>query len=61
MADIINLAYDNTIKMFMYDIIKTNNPAINVMLSTIMIAIIGFISNYLSGVTLSSVMENINN
>jgi hypothetical protein len=61
MSDIINLAYDNTIKMFVYDTIKTNNPAINVMLSTIMIAIIGFISNYLSGVTLSSVMENINN
>ena len=61
MADIINLAYDNTIKMFMYDTVKTNNPAINVMLSTIMIAIVGFISNYLNGVTLSSIMENITN
>ncbi len=61
MADIINLAYDNTLKMFMYDTIKTNNPAINVLLSTIMIAIIGFISNYLNGVTLSSIMENIHN
>jgi len=59
--DIINLAYDNTIKMFMYDTIKTNNPAINVMLSTIMIAIIGFISNYLNGITLGSIMEHINN
>ena len=61
MSDIINLAYDNTIKMFMYDTVKTNNPAINVMLSTIMIAIVGFISNYLNGVTLSSIMEYINN
>ena len=61
MGDIINLAYDNTIKMFVYDTIKTNNPAINVMLSTIMIAIVGFISNYLNGVTPSSIMENITN
>ena len=61
MADIINLAYDYTLKMFMYDTVKTNNPAINVMLSTIMIAIVGFISNYLNGVTPSSIMENITN
>jgi hypothetical protein len=61
MSDIINLAYDNTIKMFMYDTIKTNNPAINVMLSTIMIAVIGFISNYLNGITMSSIIEYINN
>ena len=61
MGDIINLAYDYTLKMFMYDTVKTNNPAINVMLSTIMIAIVGFISNYLNGVTPSSIMENITN
>ena len=61
MADIIKLAYDNTLKMILYDYIKTNNPAINVMLSTIMIAIIGFLSNYLNGIALSSIMENINN
>jgi hypothetical protein len=45
----------------MYDTVKTNNPAINVMLSTIMIAIIGFISNYLNGITMSSIIEYINN
>lgn len=61
MPDIINLAYDNTIKMFMYDTIKTTNPAINVMFSTIMIAIIGFISNYLNGLSLSTIIENITN
>jgi hypothetical protein len=58
-TDIINLAYDYTLKMFVYDAVKTNNPAINVMLSTIMIAIIGFLSNYLNGITLSSIIENI--
>jgi len=61
MTDVINLAYDYTLKMFMYDAVKTTNPAINVMLSTIMIAIIGFISNYLNGITLSSIIEYINN
>ena len=60
-ADIIRLAYDYTLKMFMYDAVKTTNPAINVMLSTIMIAIIGFLSNYLNGVTLSSIIEHFNN
>jgi hypothetical protein len=61
MADIIRVAYDNTLNMIMYDIIKTTNPALNVMLSTIMIAIIGFISNYLNGITLSVIIENITN
>ena len=61
MADIIRVAYDNTLNMIMYDIIKTTNPALNVMLSTIMIAIIGFISNYLNGITLSYIIEYFNN
>lgn len=58
MTDIIKLAYDNTIKMILYDTIKTNNPTINVMLSTFMIAIIGFISNYLNGINWSSFINN---
>lgn len=60
-TDIIKLAYDTTLKMILYDTIKTTNPAINVMLSTTMIAIIGFLSSYLNGITPSSIIEHITN
>ena len=65
MTDVFKLAYDNTLKMILYDTIKTNNPTINVILSTIMIAIIGFLSNYLNGylneITMTSIIEYISN